>query len=76
MIVQTGHVGAWRVDVTPTDAYAYKYRDGIYLLVARTNVTRFPVGYRIGKVWSAHIPQTVKTTADRLATRLTEGSEP
>lgn len=75
MIIQTGLVGAWRVDVTDCAAFAYKRNtEGIYLLAARTSVHRFPVGYRVGKVWSAQVPQTVVTIADRLANQLLEGT--
>lgn len=61
-------VGAWVVTVTPGAAEARNTRTG---RVETTSVLLFPVGWRVGQVWSGPVPKTVVTLANRLAKRMT-----
>lgn len=68
----TRFVGAWRVDMFPATVVAFKRLDGVYVPVASARVTRFPIGYRVSRVWTAEVPKTVVTAANGLAQRLTK----
>lgn len=70
--VFTGVVGAWRIDVTPTDAYAYKRnRDGEWMFHARTSVHRFPVGYRVAAWMRTDMPASAFAMGNKLAKQMT-----
>lgn len=73
MIVETGFTGPWRVDVTLTDAYAYKDTGDGHRLHTHTTVVRFPEGYKISP-WPrmADLPNAPYTLAHKLAKQLTE----
>ena len=68
MIGHSASVGAWSVTVTPNEVTAGK-RDSS--LTYSANVLVFPVGYRVGKVWSPEQPpKSVIALANKLAKRV------
>lgn len=64
----TAKVGAWTVTVSPNEVTAYR---GNSSETYSANVILFPVGYRVGKVWSPELPpKTVIRLAASLANKL------
>lgn len=63
--------GAWMVTVTHDQATAHNTRTNV---VAATSVTLFPVGWRVGRMWSQPVPKSVMLTATRLAKRMTRNA--
>ena len=60
------YAGPWFLQTDLTQVVAQNRKDG---RTAHTSVILFPVGYRIGKVWSAPVPKRVEAAARRLVRR-------
>lgn len=80
MIAFSATVGAWNVEVSAlSGVLAYKRSENA---TYSASLTRFPIGYRVGKVWTNGvqsgapslfgIPAAVVKKADALANRLTK----
>ena len=76
----TAAIGAWNVEVSAASGVLAYRRDSS--ATYRASLTLFPIGYRVGKVWTNgvqtaaprvfDIPAAVVKKADALANRLTK----